>query len=169
MSALPQPSSPDHSDPTRIFQAHRAALLHQLRALASRAKRAGELRHDFAIDDLVLVLLADRRLSSTRPATRIVAARRFAALALDAFRENATNGTLPRKPPLVDEAVRIPDEANHDDQLDVERCSSQRRDKVTFGQLLDEVREVTALQTATGGTMWPGRSGHDDDPVHLMG
>ncbi|HEX6452023.1 MAG TPA: helix-turn-helix domain-containing protein [Trebonia sp.] len=88
-----------------VFAHHRAALLRQLQALASRAKRSGQLRHDFAIDDLVLVLLAGRGLSSTRPATRTVAARRFAALALDAFRENATNGTLPRRPPLVDEAV----------------------------------------------------------------
>jgi AcrR family transcriptional regulator len=91
-----------------VFAHHRAALLHQFRALVSRAKRAGHLRHDFAIDDFVLVLLAGRGLSSTRPATRTAAARRFAALALDAFRENATNGALPRKPPLVDEAVRIP-------------------------------------------------------------
>jgi len=87
-----------------VFANHRAALLRQLRALASRAQRAGQLRHDFAIDDLVLVLLAGRGLSSTRPATRTVAARRFAALALDAFRESAAHGTLPRKPPLVDEA-----------------------------------------------------------------
>ena len=56
----------------------------------------------------LLVLLAGRGLSSTRPATRTVAARRFAALALDAFRQNATNATLPPKPALADEAVRIP-------------------------------------------------------------
>lgn len=88
-----------------VFTHHRRELLRQLGALAARAKRAGHLRHDFTLDDLVLVLLAGRGLSSTRPATRTVAARRFAALALDAFRENATNGTLPRKPSLVDEAV----------------------------------------------------------------
>ncbi|MEO3798123.1 helix-turn-helix domain-containing protein [Nonomuraea sp. B10E15] len=94
MSANPQAS---------VFAEHRTALLRRLRALASRAKRAGRLRHDFATDDLVLILLAGRGLSSTRPATRTVAARRFAALALDAFRENAANGALPRKPALVDE------------------------------------------------------------------
>lgn len=98
MSATPQ---------APVFAQHRAALLRQLRALASRAQRAGRLRHDFAIDDFVLVLLAGRGLSSTRTATRTVAARRFAALALDAFRENPANGSLPMKPSLVDEAVHI--------------------------------------------------------------
>ncbi len=98
MSASPQ--APE-------FAQHRAALLRQLQALAARAKRAGQLRQDFAIDDFVLVLLAARGLSSTRPATRTAAARRFAALALDAFREHATNGTLPRKPSLVDEALHL--------------------------------------------------------------
>jgi AcrR family transcriptional regulator len=90
------------------FVHHRAELLRQLQTLVTRAKRAGRLRHDFATDDLVLVLLAGRGLSSARPRTRTLAARRFAALALDAFRENTTNGALPQKPPLVDEALHIP-------------------------------------------------------------
>jgi AcrR family transcriptional regulator len=90
-----------------VFAQHRAALLRQLRGLCARAKRAGQLRHDFALDDLVLILLAGRGLSSARPATRTLAARRFAALALDAFRENATNAALPRKAPLVEEALHI--------------------------------------------------------------
>ena len=88
------------------FARHRAALLRQLAALATRAKRAGQLRRDVAVDDLVLVLLAGRGLSSISPATRPAAARRFAALALDAFRASPTNGALPGKPPLVAEAVR---------------------------------------------------------------
>jgi AcrR family transcriptional regulator len=99
MSARPQ---------TSVFFHHRAALVSQLGALASRAKRAGRLRHDFAVDDLVLVLLAARGLSSTHAAIRTAAARRFAALLLDAFRENTTNGTLPPKPSLVQEALRPP-------------------------------------------------------------
>ncbi|MCF3961810.1 TetR/AcrR family transcriptional regulator [Streptomyces fuscigenes] len=90
-----------------VFGRHRADLLHRLAALAARAKRAGRLRHDFAVDDLVLVLLAGRGLSSAHPDTRTAAARRFAALALDAFRESATNGALPRRPPLLDDAVRV--------------------------------------------------------------
>jgi AcrR family transcriptional regulator len=89
-----------------VFAHHRAAMLRQLEELAARAKRAGGLRRDFAIDDLVLVLLACRGLSSGRPAIRMAAARRFAALALDGLRENATNAALPRKPDLVDEVLR---------------------------------------------------------------
>jgi AcrR family transcriptional regulator len=87
---------------------HRATLLRQLGALTTRAKRAGQLRHDFTIDDLVLVLLAVRGLSSAKPTTRTASARRFAALTLDAFRANATNSTLPRRAPLANEAVHIP-------------------------------------------------------------
>lgn len=75
-----------------MFSHHRAALLELLAELAERAQRDGRLRHDFTIDDLVLVLLAGRGLSSTLPATREAAARRFAALAIDAFRE--TNARL---------------------------------------------------------------------------
>jgi AcrR family transcriptional regulator len=90
-----------------VFAEHRTMLLRLLRELASRAKQTGRLRHDFVIDDLVLVLLAGRGLSSTHPATRTAAARRFAALALDAFRENAAHGSLPAKPPLVDEVVQV--------------------------------------------------------------
>lgn len=79
-----------------MFAHHRAALLNLLAGLATRAQRSGRLRHDFAVDDLVLVLLAGRGLSSasTLPGTREAAARRFAALAIDAFRETGTTSTL---------------------------------------------------------------------------
>lgn len=77
---------------------HRASLLRSLAQLADRAKAAGELRHDFVIDDLVLVLLAGRGLSSTPPSVREAAARRFAALAIDAFRQSGANSRLPRSP-----------------------------------------------------------------------
>lgn len=87
MSAHPEPDT---------FAAHRALLLRMLMDLTRRAKAAGELRHDFVIDDLVLVLLAGRGLSSTPPRGREAAARRFAALAIDAFRESSTNSPLPR-------------------------------------------------------------------------
>ncbi|MGH3636527.1 MAG: TetR/AcrR family transcriptional regulator [Mycobacterium sp.] len=83
-----------------VFAHHRTALLRRLRTLAARAKRAGQLRHDFVLDDLVLILQAGRGLSAAGPANRTLAARRFAALALDAFRESETNGPLPRKPSL---------------------------------------------------------------------
>lgn len=90
------------------FVHHRTALLRQLRTLAAGAKRVGRLRPDFVLDDLILVLMAGRGLSAATPASRTLAARRFAALALDGFRASETNGALPRRPPLVDEAVRLP-------------------------------------------------------------
>ncbi|MFE4500977.1 hypothetical protein ACFRFQ_14045 [Rhodococcus sp. NPDC056743] len=52
------------------FSAHRASLLRMLAELAGRARAAGQLRRDFVIDDLVLVLLAGRGLSSTPPRPR---------------------------------------------------------------------------------------------------
>ncbi|WP_194894370.1 TetR/AcrR family transcriptional regulator [Catenulispora pinisilvae] len=88
------------------FAHHRAALVSRLRTLVTRAKRTGQLRHDFVLDDLNLILLACRGLSATAPANRTLAARRFAALALDGFRASETNGTLPRTPRLVEEAIR---------------------------------------------------------------
>lgn len=81
-----------------MFAHHRASLLRLLAELAERARRDGRLRHDFVIDDLVLILLAGRGLSSTLADTREAAARRFAALSIDAFRGANTNCTLAQKP-----------------------------------------------------------------------
>ncbi|KQO63913.1 TetR/AcrR family transcriptional regulator [Curtobacterium sp. Leaf261] len=75
------------ADPAAIvFTEHRRDLLGLLGGLAERARRQGGLRSDFVIDDLVLVLLAGRGLSSVPPARRAAAADRFAALAVDALR-----------------------------------------------------------------------------------
>ena len=68
------------------FAAHRASLLRMLRDLAARARASGGLRADFELDDLVLVLVAGRGLSAVAAARRRRAARRFAALSIDAFR-----------------------------------------------------------------------------------
>lgn len=87
------------------FADHRTALLRQLAELARRTRRAGLLRPDATVDDLVLILLAARGLSSTPPAIRAAAARRFAALAVDSLRANATNTALPASPPLADATV----------------------------------------------------------------
>lgn len=94
-------------DRTSVFARHRAALLRRLRALAAQAKRDGRLRRDVTIDDLVLVLLAGLGLSSTNPDVRTAAARRFAALALEGFRADADSSSLPRCPPLAEEAVQV--------------------------------------------------------------
>ena len=87
------------------FVAHRATLLRRLTELAARAQEAGELRRDFQIDDLVLILMAGCGLSSTPPAGRATAARRFAALAIEAFRASAANSALPRGARLTSHAV----------------------------------------------------------------
>jgi AcrR family transcriptional regulator len=75
------------------FAAHRRRLLGMLEGLARRAQHEGRLRPDFVVGDLVIVLLAGRGLA-TGPG-REAAARRFAALAIDAFRapSPASTGT----------------------------------------------------------------------------
>jgi AcrR family transcriptional regulator len=75
------------------FAHHRRELLGMLAGLATRAKEQGRLRPDFVIDDLVLVLLGGRGLGSVSPARRTAAARRFASLAVDAFRAESVRST----------------------------------------------------------------------------
>lgn len=72
--------------------AHRRELLGMLDGLARRAKRSADLRSDFVIDDLVLVLVAGRGLTALAAGKRESAARRFAALMLDAFRNEPGRG-----------------------------------------------------------------------------
>jgi AcrR family transcriptional regulator len=92
---------------------HREAVLRRLAELAGRAKAAGKLRNDFVIDDLVLVLLALRGLSTTPTAGRAATARRFAALAIDAFRASGTSAPLPRPARLAAGLVRAAGAGNH--------------------------------------------------------
>lgn len=53
--------------------------------LARRAKDAGQLRPDFVLDDLIIVLMANDGIHAISPAARVAASRRFAALAIQAF------------------------------------------------------------------------------------
>ena len=53
--------------------------------LARRAKKAGHLRPDFVLDDLIVMLMANDGIHATSPAARVAASRRFAALAIQAF------------------------------------------------------------------------------------
>lgn len=77
------------ADPgAEAFSAHRRELLGMLEALAKRAQQQGRLRADFVIDDVVLVLLAGRGLASATTRRREAHARRFATLAIDAFRRS---------------------------------------------------------------------------------
>ena len=65
---------------------HRSDMLRQLADLCARAQRAGRLREGVGIDDLVLVMMAGRGLSGATAEIRAARARRFAALAIAAFR-----------------------------------------------------------------------------------
>ena len=66
--------------------------------LARRAKAAGRLRKDFVVEDLILVLMANRGIRAPTPAARVAASRRFAALAVQAFQASAE---APPLPPVV--------------------------------------------------------------------
>ena len=65
--------------------ADRKYALHSVAELARRAKKAGHLRPDFVLDDLILMLMANDGIHATSPAARVAASRRFATLAIQAF------------------------------------------------------------------------------------
>lgn len=85
--------------------AHRRETLRAFSLLARRAQEQGELRMDFVVDDLVLILMANRGLSASSAKERTRAARRFAALMIDSLRASPTNGPLPAAPQLGTAAV----------------------------------------------------------------
>jgi AcrR family transcriptional regulator len=76
------------------FAADREYALHSIAGLARRARDAGRLRPDFVLDDLVLMLMANSGIRATSTAAAVAASRRFAALAIQAFRAS------PQAPPL---------------------------------------------------------------------
>jgi AcrR family transcriptional regulator len=65
--------------------ASRELTLKSVAKLARRAKASGQLRRDFELGDLVIMLTAHRGLQASTPATRLAASRRFAALTVKAF------------------------------------------------------------------------------------
>ncbi|HXW45669.1 MAG TPA: TetR family transcriptional regulator [Streptosporangiaceae bacterium] len=65
--------------------ADREYALRSMAELARRAKDAGQLRADFVLDDLILVIMANSGIQATSPQARIAGSRRFAALAIRAF------------------------------------------------------------------------------------
>jgi AcrR family transcriptional regulator len=77
------------------FSAHRSRILRSLAGLILRAQETGALRADAVLDDVVLVLMAGRGLSGADAGQRLAAARRFSALAVEAFRSSPTEGQLP--------------------------------------------------------------------------
>jgi AcrR family transcriptional regulator len=64
--------------------------------LAQRAKDGGRLRPDFVLDDLILVLMANKGIHATSPAAQVMASRRFAALVIQAFEASPQHAPLPQ-------------------------------------------------------------------------
>ncbi|MEW2167188.1 TetR family transcriptional regulator [Streptomyces sp. NPDC007084] len=63
--------------------------------LARRAKETGRLRADFVLDDLILVLMANKGIHGASPATQVKASRRFAGLVIQAFEACPHHTPLP--------------------------------------------------------------------------
>ncbi|WP_371606044.1 hypothetical protein [Streptomyces sp. NBC_01213] len=63
--------------------------------LARRAEGAGRLRSDFVLDDLILVLMADKGIHATSAAAQVKASRRFAGLVIQAFEACPRHAPLP--------------------------------------------------------------------------
>ncbi|MEU8877537.1 helix-turn-helix domain-containing protein [Streptomyces javensis] len=77
------------------FVAEREYALRSIAELARRAKDAGHLRPDFVLDDLVLMLMANRGIHTASEGTRVAASRRFAALVIQAFQASPQHSPLP--------------------------------------------------------------------------
>ncbi|WP_433492929.1 TetR/AcrR family transcriptional regulator [Nocardia grenadensis] len=63
--------------------------------LAQRAKEAGQLRSDFVLDDLILILMANKGIHATSTATQVKASRRFSGLVIQAFEACPRHAPLP--------------------------------------------------------------------------
>ncbi|MEW2570865.1 helix-turn-helix domain-containing protein [Streptomyces sp. NPDC047070] len=63
--------------------------------LAQRAKEAGRLRPDFVLDDLILMLMANKGIHSTSTAAQVMASRRFAGFVIHAFEACPRHAPLP--------------------------------------------------------------------------
>lgn len=83
------------------FAASREYALKSIIELARRAKETGHLRLDFALDDLMLMLMAHRGIQPGSQAARTAASRRFAAFVIEAFRATPESAPLPPVPRLV--------------------------------------------------------------------
>ncbi|MFC9426253.1 TetR/AcrR family transcriptional regulator [Streptomyces sp. NPDC056987] len=72
--------------------------------LAQRAKDAGHLRSDFVLDDLILILMANKGIRTRSTDTQVMASRRFAGLAIQAFEACPQHAPLPPAARLVSAA-----------------------------------------------------------------
>lgn len=83
------------------FAADRERARRAVAELARRAQQTGQLRPDFVIDDLFLMLMAHRGLQDTPRATRVMTSRRFAAYLIEAFRAAPETAAPAPLPPAV--------------------------------------------------------------------
>lgn len=86
---------------TMDFAAGRERTLKAIAELTRRAKDAGRLRTDFVMDDLVLLLMANRGIQARSTKARVAASRRFAAYLIQAFGASPENAPLPPVPRLT--------------------------------------------------------------------
>jgi AcrR family transcriptional regulator len=77
------------------FAAEREQVLKSIAELAGRAKETGRLRPDFVLDDLFLMLMANRGIHAPSTAARVAASRRFAAFMIQAFQAAPERSPLP--------------------------------------------------------------------------
>jgi len=75
--------------------AGRAYTVKAIAGLAQRAKEAGHLRSDFILDDLILILMANKGIHATSTAGQVKASRRFAGLVIRAFEACPQHAPLP--------------------------------------------------------------------------
>lgn len=73
--------------------------------LVQRAKDSGRLRADFAMDDLTLVLMANRGLSAAPAELAPAASRRLVAYLLEAFRAGSNTSLPPPVPLSLDQVL----------------------------------------------------------------
>lgn len=76
--------------------------------LAQRAKDAGHLRPDFVLDDVILILMANKGIHTRSADTQVMASRRFAGLAIQALKACPQHTPLP---PAARLASGAPDSA----------------------------------------------------------
>jgi hypothetical protein len=81
------------------FAADRERTLRAVAELARRTQETGQLRSDFVVDDLVLMLLAHQGIQYTPRAVRLAASRRYAAYVMEAFHATPDGGAPTPLPP----------------------------------------------------------------------
>lgn len=86
--------------------AGREYTLRAVAELARRAKETGHLRSDFVLDDLILVLMANKGIHAASTDTRVMASRRFAGLVIQAFEARPQHAPLPPAARLAPAAPR---------------------------------------------------------------